>query len=169
MQGAYCDRFHAVIDQALDGLASAFFIQRLKDRTIAVDSLVHFAALPAWNERLGKIALDVVHIDPVTAPNVENVSEPLRNQQTGLSSATLQQRVNAERGSVDYLLSRRNGLTLLNGMSVDSSQDRLGRIVWGCKELASSYRPIGCVDKDEVCEGTADITSNPLCHVSCLR
>src|SRR5215470_13290258 len=87
--------------ESIDCASDAGLIQRRQYLALRVDALAHGQSQPARNERRRQIDIEVVLLETVFVPDLDDVAEPFGGQKGGLGALSLYQRIRSERRAMN--------------------------------------------------------------------
>src|SRR6516164_5130488 len=94
-------RLDLLCGEGVDCASDAGLVERHQHLALRVDALAHGQSQPARNERRRQIDIDVVLLETVFVPDLNDVTEPLGGQKGGLGPLPLYQRIRSERRAMD--------------------------------------------------------------------
>ena len=97
---------HAEFNELLGDSARSVLIECFNNVAFVIEALGQFQDVLAFHQALWLAVLPVIHRNAIGATEQVHVTETFRGDDAGLSSATRQERVQAERGAVDEVRDR---------------------------------------------------------------
>ena len=156
VQQADRDRCYPARLDPCGDLPHAILVQRHQHVTVHRDPFDCAEAVVAGDERLGELQFQIVEVVTTLGPDAQDVLEPVRGDQRGLRTPTLQHGIcddggrSEDRGNIAApLLSHIQQL-------VDALQYSAGRIVGRAEHLVGVHHP-GIVEQREIGERAAGV------------
>ena len=151
-----CDSLDAAILERADERPDCLFIERLVHGAIGAQSLGHFEAHGAANERLMLAEEEIVGVGTIDAADLVDVAEAFRDQQGRLRAVALQQCVDGDRRTMKEEI----GILRLDLGNLHGVLDATDELSVGRERLAEVKFACVFVEGCEVGEGAADVDGN---------
>ena len=151
------DGLHAVVREALRGGAHRAFVEGNQHVALGIEPLRHFEAASARHEWRRAPIEHVVHLQEITAADLEDVTEPFGRHQPRARALAFEERVDADGRAVDD----EAAIFEADARLVDAVEDTLEERARRAQRLAVDDGARGLVERHEIREGATDVDADP--------
>ena len=153
------DGLAARFDHGVDGTIERFGIQRRDHRAVRRDPLDDLGDVPALDERLGFVDVEIVSLVALLPTNDEHVAEAVRSDEADGGTFAFEHRVGGDRGGVQHEANRAGSDAGIAEQLLQPGEHRLAGIARG-----RYFQRLGgarcAVVQDEIRERPADVEGN---------
>jgi hypothetical protein len=165
-------RDHEAVDrlarrQLLDRFTHRLVVERRVDAPVGAKSLEHLGDPRARDHRQRARAVQIERVRQPQALELEDVAEPLGDEQAEPRTGSLDQRVHRDRRAVDDSADLTRLDAVLVGQARQPDTDGLSELVRGRGDLQAEQLARLGVEEGEVGEGAADVDSEPVPRHRC--
>lgn len=159
MDEADRDRTEALLRYLVGEEFQRRLVQRLQFLALGVHAALDREAILARNQRLRQADAEIVLLEPVLGPHLDDVAKAFRRHEGGARAPALDQRIGRKRRAVDDQVELARGNAGLGCDDLDAVEDGLLGLRIGRQHLRRVDRATHI--QDDVREGPADIGAEP--------